>query len=275
MKCDGESPTCRPCRQRNLEGCTYRIKTRARRKKAQREAGSYTTHTSDNESTEDVAGSHDPVSEQVYSSVSAAQSSCPEYSVELYYGPSSSFSFLQQIHRRLKELSPHQPIKDKHHRIDRGEEGLDRFNYRGLFFGLKIPRQGEKQRGNGIHNPEFHNPPQDSLEIMFLPTERARELLRNYLDTNYHLLPLFPEQDFERLLEDMYKMTGTTSIEKALILVALAIGATCTEQTSLGESLFERAKLVVQNFHDIVNLRTIQITLLMMSSLNGYVGNLY
>ena len=114
---------------------------------------------------EDVASPQDPVLEQVYSSVSAAHNSCPEYSVELYYGPSSSFSFLQQIHRRLKELSPHQTIKDKHSRIDRGEEGLDRFKYRGLFFGQT--RHGDKQRDDGIQNSD----------IIFLPIASATKIM--------------------------------------------------------------------------------------------------
>lgn len=223
-------------------------------------------HNSGDESVDDVAGKQEPVAEQVYSSVSATQKASPEYSTELYYGPSSSFSFLQQIHRRLNALtSRERTTGEAHLRVEKGEEGLDRFKYRGLFFGRHS--MGDSRGRDGMHISDMH---QLNHDVVFLPVEKAREFLRNYLQTNYHLLPLFPPEEYERLLEQTYTLYGSKTIEKSLVLVALAIGATCTsEMAGVAENLFERAKKGVQYLDEIVNVRSVQITLLMISPLFG------
>lgn len=91
--------------------------------------------------------------------------------------------------------------------------------------------------------------------------------MQNYLQTNYHLIPLFPQQELESLLEDMYAQSGPRTIEKSLVLVTLAMGATCTERSNIAESLFEEAKSGAHHFDDIVNVRSVQISLLMISFL--------
>lgn len=103
---------------------------------------------------------------------------------------------------------------------------------------------------------------------MFLPYELAKFFLSRFLDTLYHMMPHCPKSHLEQCLKQLYNSSPTGFLDaftQARALLALATGALGTEYFAWGDVLFDRVKASLAMYDDVVNLQTVQISLLMIS----------
>jgi hypothetical protein len=104
--------------------------------------------------------------------------------------------------------------------------------------------------------------------MMFLPYDLAKLFLSRYLSSLYHLMPLRPKLYYEQCLDRMYNSSPTDHLDaftQAIILLVMATAALGTAHFAWGDVLFERVKASLTAFDDVVNLQTIQISMLMIS----------
>lgn len=137
---------------------------------------------------------------------------------------------------------------------DRGIES-NALNHIGLFLGPQSSTRSIKPLNNQVH-------------AQFLASELAAEFLQQYLSTVYVLHPLHSHDYLHFLCSQLYAIPGSTSLlveDSALIMTVLGIGATLTEHLSWAEVLIEKAKVLLSSLDEVLNLRAIQIPLLMIS----------
>lgn len=255
IRCDGGEP-CRNC-QTQPARCVYRPKARVRklRPEAQRHSNARNTspinvsahlNTTNRPSLSSNALEAQHTAAEIYGSV-AATHHAPELadSSQLFYGPSSNFAFLQQIHRAT--LFPNSRDPGNGINVQEGGAGLDMFMQRSVFFGVSL-------RTN-----------LDAVSGTVIPQDMAAHFLDNFKTATLYILPLFTAQTLDSLIHRLYNPETDVPLKpqkKALILMVLAIGALGTTQTELAEVLFLRAKREVELYEDAVSLSMIQFALL-------------
>lgn len=146
--------------------------------------------------------------------------------------------------------------------IEEAGEALDLFNFRRIFFGTPDTHSGGKGPSSG------------DMSLMFLPFELAKLFLSRFLSTLYQLTPFRPPVHFEQGLDQLYHPPPDVypdSLSQASSLLALAIGSLGTEHYTWGDVLFERVKALLTAFDDVVNLETVQISLLMISFIDPFI----
>ncbi|KAL1631120.1 hypothetical protein SLS56_004508 [Neofusicoccum ribis] len=168
----------------------------------------------------------------------------PSCVLQLYYGPSSNFSFLQHIHSHLTTRQASQSVNEGHD----GDEGIEKYKYNGIVFG-SVANQGP------------------APSTVFLRYELAKAFLQNYLSTIHHFMPLLdPERlrsTFERLYGSRNKTEPVEPLEKALLVISMAMGAISTEHEDWRETLLAQARTEAESVRYHVNVKAVQIALLM------------
>lgn len=140
--------------------------------------------------------------------------------------------------------------------VEEAGAGLDLFSFRRIFFGTPDSNEVNRSLDTG------------DMSMMFLPYELAKLFLSRHLASLYHMLPHRPKLYYEQCLDRLYHSCPTQhpdTLNQAIILLAMASAALGTEHFAWGNVLFERAKTSLAAFDDVVNLQTIQISLLMIS----------
>ncbi|KAF5249481.1 hypothetical protein FANTH_5174 [Fusarium anthophilum] len=215
--------------------CTYRLKPRNRASKASKAVPAEISN---------PEGSH---SDSVYPvAITASNAGAGSGTHEqLVYGPTSTFAFLQTLHDELIHERVPNP-RDK-------AQSLDAFTKRSIFFGLpyrvdplSLP-SGQRMEG-----------------ILLKP--RAIEFLQAFEKYSSHALPFINADKTRMSLDSLYnaRVNGTsTSQDKALLLMILAIGALSTSETDTAETLLIHAKREVALFDDVTTLPMVQFCLLM------------
>lgn len=273
IKCDGVDP-CKHCLQRNTD-CSYRsINRRAKRSNPQDSVlvpedvdveqtdpshEVRTHHTGDtssgNASRSSAAfSSGHPNGEGINHSVTATHFASPSCIIQLYYGASSNFAFLQQIHQSLSFGTSQYPGSGQDE-VEEGGPGLDHFGQRALYFGTSEASQHAAHLGD--------------VPLTFLSFDLALSFLGNYVRTVYLFHPFQPPSELEKLTKQLYEspQQGIKDNSKtAAILSVLAIGATMAEDTTWAEILAEKAKTIATSLSNVVNLQAVQILLLLISS---------
>lgn len=259
VKCNGANP-CKTCQQRNLP-CVYRNFARQRRKKQQER------RLADNLTLPDVgtapeydARSGRPKNSVMYdfhNSVSATHMTSPSCKVQLYYGPTSHFSLMQHIYRDLVS-APQAAQSLPQSEVEEAGAGLDLFSFRRIFFGSPAETHDSARTLSAA----------DAATI-FLPYDIAKTFLQRYLSSIYHLTKFKSREAFERQLDQLYTANVNAhagpNVDRLLVLLSLACGALGTEHHGWGELLFERVKASSKDLDDVVNLQTVQLSLLMIS----------
>lgn len=163
---------------------------------------------------------------------------------QLYYGPSSNFSFLQHIHSHLTTRRASQSISEGND----GDEGIDKFKYKRIVFG-SVTSQGR----NG--------------SPVFLRYELARSFLQHYLSTTHHFMPLLDTErlwsTFERLYNSRNRGYPIEPLDKASVIITMAMGAISTEEEDWRETLLAQARTEAESVRYHVNVKAVQIALLM------------
>ncbi|VTO93812.1 unnamed protein product [Fusarium graminearum] len=260
-RCNGSNPCSHPDCQDSPTTCVYRNKTRNRRSKRNTSNpasqlpflgsghsvdGSSPVSWHSRQSTEAVP---DPgVQHEVYHSVTETHlSPTSTDSSQLFYGPSSYFAFLQQIHRGVLPVINHGQSEGSEAR-----SGLDTFMQRSIFFGTPSRISPEALRS-------------ESVQLAPVSSEMAREFLGLFKTTSHHRLPFYTFSELDSLLESLYNSQHVRNIPpqtKASFLAMLAIGALATPQTDLAETLFTEARREAVILDDAVTLKTLQLSLL-------------
>ncbi|KAJ9226741.1 transcriptional regulator family: Fungal Specific TF [Paecilomyces variotii] len=271
IKCDGGNP-CKTCRERSTS-CVYRDVIRQRRKKQQQQQQQQENRDSNphwgsaeesdigrplSPGSSQGAGSagrrNEPVMYTFHNSVSATHMASPSCKVQLYYGPTSHFSLLQHIYRDLVSV-PNLPPTEPQGEVEHADAGLDLFNFRRIFFGSLAETHDVSKDASMGNTP-----------LMFLPREVAMFFLERYLATFYYLTPFWPKETIRRDAERLYDPDIGLQMDpsvKSVILMAMACGALGTEHYAWGEVLYERVKASSNSLDDVVNLQTVQTSLLM------------
>ncbi|OTB02667.1 hypothetical protein M426DRAFT_322431 [Hypoxylon sp. CI-4A] len=276
-RCDGEAP-CERCRRRNSD-CSYRVKARNRQRIHRRvtnpASASPKTHSearrhspagspTPNHEASDVLDSQAPSHMQmrddnVYQSVIAThgdESSSAEHS-RLFYGPSSQFAFLQQIHRKV--LSSDLQKQSSQSDVQDGGPGLDLFRQRSIFFGTPSrisPRS---------------NHTSDSISST-VPLSQAKDFLNRYKTIYCGVFPLFTDTELDDLFRHLYDEESEnvlTSHTKAIALAILANGGLAAGFTNLAEKLFVMANQEAIFSLDVVSLPAIQLLILLSEYQNN------
>lgn len=264
VRCDGTEP-CSNCQSHPL-ACAYRLKARVRPRRQQLPCTqtnlSTAQHTTEHEhsippdstSPNSRQESRQEPAADVYRGIVGAHLA-PQVadSSQLFYGPSSTFAFIQQIHRQILPL---QPIPDVNRCQGEQADGssLDLFRQRAIFFGVPL----RADIGSPAHvRSEFHI-------VELVSKELATEFLDNFKVASLRLLPFFTEEALDRLLQHMYADGGRQMHpqKQALFLIILAIGALSTTRTELAETLFLQAKREAVPYEEAVTLSMIQFSLL-------------
>ncbi|KAJ5219531.1 hypothetical protein N7468_008735 [Penicillium chermesinum] len=254
IRCNGANP-CKTCHQRNTP-CIYRDYTRHRRKK--HEISDSRRDERDVRSSPESGGLPRPQGASLIqnypNSVSATHMASPSCQVQLYYGPTSHFSLMQHVYRDLvaNPSAPSRPAND----IEEAGAGLDLFSFRRIFFGIPESHETGRSTASG------------DMALMFLPYGLANTLLSGFLSTLYILMPFQPPNKLQAWLEQLYSHSPSAhpdTLTQAIILIILGIASIGTEHDTWADLLYDRTKALMVPFDDVVNIQTVQISLLMIS----------
>ncbi|KAJ5505367.1 transcriptional regulator family: Fungal Specific TF [Penicillium expansum] len=253
IKCDGSQP-CQPCEVRRAT-CHYRVKCRQRQNAAFYANKYRQTDRDGGTQSRDMT-----IAEGVYATESLS-SACP---LQLYYGPSSNFFLLQRIHHHLG------PPTGKRDTFSVGADeigtGLDRFKYRGLFFGRSF---------TGLEGPAALSDPFQNNQIMvkwslltsLLPRDLATQFVSRFTGMELPFISFIDGIYVKSSIQAVYEDSrNPVSLPEYIQLVAcLALGATMTEHVYWAERLFNQVQELGVALDDAVNLETVQVALIMIS----------
>ena len=248
MRCSGEVPCCQRCR--NPIECVYRIKPRVRGKsKRSLQSNGESEATSNAGLDHSDTPPHSPYPD-VYHSVAATDTTSQSiHCSQLFYGPSSNFAFLQQIHRNLL-AGPHGPRSASD--VQEGGPGLDMFMQRAIFFGTP---------SNDITLSKY------SLEPLVppIPIAEADFYLKQFKTTYLPMLGAPSISAVEKSFSSVYGGTPDQSPapSRALLFAILAVGALSTPRTDQAELLYHHAKKEAMSYDEEVSLPMIQISILL------------
>ncbi|KAJ5715601.1 uncharacterized protein N7483_012782 [Penicillium malachiteum] len=253
IRCNGLNP-CKTCERRETP-CIYRDFIRHRRKKHEYEETrreGLTRRTSP-DPTRPSRQRSSSVMNNFPNSVSATHMASPSCPMQLYYGPTSHFSLMQHIYRDL--VSSPMAHTGMSSGVEEAGAGLELFSFRRIFFGTPDPQDAGK---SALSDPS----------AMFLPYDTAKLFLSRFLSTLYHMMPFFPQAYLESCLEQLYHPTPGSYLDvltQATILLAMATASLGTEFFTWGDILYERVKSMLTSYDDVVNIQTVQVSLLLIN----------
>jgi hypothetical protein len=172
--------------------------------------------------------------------------------LQLYYGPSSNFSVMNFIYQQLEGT---RPVPGSQKEVQEMGPGLDRFNLRRLYFG---------DLADGAESRRMVN----DTAAMLVDRDLASRVLERYLATYWHVLPIWPNDEYRCQLVRLYVPSETGSSENPdsiIVLLAMAIGASILEEETLAQFLFQKAKVWSAKLDEMVNVQAVQMALLMIS----------
>lgn len=168
---------------------------------------------------------------------------------ETYYGASSNFSLLAQIHAQLQVRS--QPVVSSEtgsNGDQDGTEGIKRYNYQNIAFD-KLPP-----------------PLRGATHCSFLGHDVANGFLRNFLLYAIHRTPFLDPEKLCTSLDQLYGHGTEVSldpIDKSLVIIALAIGAMPTMDSPARQNILAQAHAEAETMMYDISLRAVQVSLLM------------
>lgn len=168
---------------------------------------------------------------------------------ELFYGASSPFSLLQHLDAHLP--TPGSPAVDPSPSSDEvqdGGESIRSYNYESIVFD---------------HLPNSHQEPDALTSTSYAP---AKVALRNFLVTACPRLPFLDPNELCANFERAYSSSKSESLataDKALVAVALGIGALPLNDLSCRQLFLAQARAEAVSTMYNIDLRTVQATLMM------------
>lgn len=261
VRCDGKEP-CGRCEQRDLM-CVLGVDRRevANRKSLPRKINRATQiHESHQPETLASKDQVNLLNREVFCSISSSEAASSA-AIHLHYGPSSSFVFMQQLHKFLFGEAKSKHVVMNGQSANYTAEAVSEFGYSSIFFGRVSGSQGDGPSqilGVSVLANNF-NPD-------LLPFELASNFLEKYLSSLHHVLPFCEHATLRKLLYTWYSTMNTPNIQmrdSTLIIAVLASGATLTDQSAWGDALFLKAKANLDSWGDAVSLRSVQVLMLL------------
>lgn len=253
VRCSGEQP-CKNCRTHDT-GCVYRKIRRARNHQTPEPLtprAPVQAPISEHSAEPPARVSSNLRNEDIFHSVSATQSTAHSGNLQLYYGASSNFAFLQQLHRSLllddgSEIAAPGDVQE-------GSAGLDLFNQRALFFGTTTSSS----------NPGTSDGPAIGWDS--LPSELLELFLNTFFDTLYHVVSFVRKDELCHIAHAIFNKRDYDAMspgQRAVALAALTNGAISTEHLLWSERLYKAARIEAVDFDEVVNLHSVHYSILM------------
>jgi hypothetical protein len=268
IKCDGTYP-CTACKSRKLL-CIPRndIKKSSKRKTAE---GSDTLSSRKRRESCGVLftdSGHNISDYEVHCSLTGFDASNSSQ-MQLYYGPSSAFAFLQQLFAYLSDGASVKDIVNSSQCARYSAEAIAEFGYDKLFFGT----HAEASPITSISSIKSLVSSNSSISSRLLPRETAELFLEMFFSSTYHLLPFCTHETIRMLLNDLYFDSSffCQNLDSTLITAILAIGATLTNEVEWADSLQQMVKNDLKQRAETVNIRVVQTNML-MGELSNYQG---
>ncbi|KAH7242804.1 hypothetical protein BKA59DRAFT_400407 [Fusarium tricinctum] len=197
-RCNRIHPCHNPDCQKSPQNCVYRPRARTRRsKRGNSEPVSQlpllgSVHSVDGKSTgstppqwlehRSIEASEQGVQPEVYHSITETHlSPTPTDSSQLFYGPSSYFAFLQQIHRGIPSATDNGQSEG-----DNTRSGVDTLMQRSLFFGTPSRISPEAIRS-------------ESIQLAPISREMGEEFLQGFKTTSHYRLPFYTIDEYQAL----------------------------------------------------------------------------
>ncbi|RWA03516.1 hypothetical protein EKO27_g11588 [Xylaria grammica] len=285
LRCDGGKP-CQRCVAKDRQtDCEYRLRSRIRKRarRSQSHEGSEDTSPASHSSQQinnasGVArvnvvqqpepGSDEAARNEYHQSVTATHEHASDciFTSRLFYGPSSSFAFSQQVYRILWRITD-QGHNDAHlssdtEAVQEGGPGLSLFKQRAIFFGTPT-RVDSRFASHSVARLTLYE---------WLPLSEAERFLEHFNSTNHFQHPFFSPAEMTNLLHSVYDSGPSEPASpqvKAVVFATLANGALNTSQTDLAETLFNQAKQEAATYDDEVSLTMIHFSLLLATYQNN------
>jgi hypothetical protein len=206
-KCNGQDP-CVRCTDRGIV-CMPGVKRRKPVRKSAILSSNDSARTDDAEAPESTAQA-DLLKQEVHCSIWGSEAS-ESSTMNLHYGPSSTFVFLQQLHRFLLGSGAPRQSTISSWSTNYTSEAISEFGYSGIFY------------GNGSDNNE--SPAGSSQELP--PFDLAATFLETYLATVHYVVLFCDQGTLRKLFYTMYSAptSNQNSRDSTLVMVVLAIGA--------------------------------------------------
>jgi hypothetical protein len=261
VKCDGKEP-CARCKDRDVI-CMLGVDARSRADK--KLGGSNEQNVQQGDRPQNSAQTKDQtnlLNREVHCSITGTDVSASS-AMHLHYGPSSSFVFLQQLHRfLLGSREPRQTIINQ----ESGNytaEAISEFGYTSIFFGREGDVAAEPLSNLGQTN-QCHAR-LGVLKVEQLPFDLAANFLELYLTTIHHIYPFCERATLRNLFHASAEsgLHAPYSRDSTLLLAVLALGATVTDDSIWANSLFRQAKASMDSWGDAISLRSVQISALL------------
>lgn len=244
-KCNGQDP-CVRCTDRGIV-CMPGVKRRKPVRKSAILSSNESARTDDVEAPESTAQA-DLLKQEVHCSIWGSEAS-ESSTMNLHYGPSSTFVFLQQLHRFLLGSGAPRQSTISSWSTNYTSEAISEFGYSGIFY------------GNGSDNNE--SPAGISQELP--PFDLAATFLETYLATVHYVVLFCDQGTLRKLFYTMYSAptSNQNSRDSTLVMIVLAIGAFLSSYPIWADSLHRGVTSRLDSWGDSVSLRSVQISMLL------------
>ncbi|KAK9464551.1 hypothetical protein V1512DRAFT_108535 [Lipomyces arxii] len=264
VKCDGILPNCSQCTLRGAI-CFYKDDNKVLNgsgsagseqssptvfEQSKRRKTSDTTTSTKLSPAAQQQQQQSPIHSTVYSGITAINPGDESF---IYYGPASTFSFIQHIHQEISTgIIEMNGVGDV-------PEGIKKYGFRDLFLGWGVEREHGAAAGYGT--------------IKFLDPTLASRFLDNFWKTLGYIMPVYTKEYLDSVLVSMYSAKSSTFKGETGLLAVLANGASLDGETEWSTLLYERATSTVKNTSDIISTDRVKV-LLLISHHQAMSGNM-
>lgn len=246
-KCNGQDP-CARCTDRGIV-CIPGVKRRKPvRKSAIQSSNEHENARVDDAEAPESKGQADLLKQEVHCSIWGSEAS-ESSTMNIHYGPSSAFVFLQQLHRFLLGSGAPRQSTINSRSTNYTSEAISEFGYSGIFFG----------------NESHKNESSAGLSQELPPFDLAATFLETYLATVHYVVLFCDQGTLRKLFYNLYSAPSSNqnSRDSTLVMVVLAIGAFLSNYCTWADSLYQRVTSRLDSWGDSVSLRSVQISMLL------------
>ncbi|KAK9366040.1 fungal-specific transcription factor domain-containing protein [Lipomyces kononenkoae] len=259
VKCDGLTPSCRQCSLRGAL-CYYKDDDRSHADSGTSSQLSPITEQYKRRKIESPvlqqspAAQESPIHSTVYSGIMATNPGLDSF---IYYGPASSFSFIQHIHQEINAGTIEMNA------VGDVPEGIKKYGFRDLFLGSNPERKLEVEHSAGA--------------VKFLNPGIAARFLDNFLNTVGYVIPVYSASYLRVALDSMYSSRTPSFKGEAGLLCILATGACIDGENEWSNMLYDRASDIVKASSETISTDRVKVLLLLShrQAMTGNMNNAY
>lgn len=189
-----------------------------------------------------------PMHNSVYSGITAVNPGIDSF---IYYGPASSFSFIQHIHQAISTGSMEMGG------VGDVPEGIKAYGFRDLFLGGNSNKTSQSSATRS--------------GIKFLDPATAAKFVDNHYRTLAYIMPVYPRAYIDSVVTLTYKSTHPLLNAELGMLGVLATGASLEGETEWSQMLFDRAMDILQATSDVISTDRVKVLLILchLQAMNG------